>query len=135
MSHCLVARSSNKLENGLKLLHVVADETLNRTMYNVIISIVMSNLCRFYIMAAILDFRALEREKNGTLFFLMFISYSNRIRRVFAFTKKYTNFYFMTNEPTLIIRSVKSPRRREACIITATANLDLFKCTCSMSSR
>ena len=31
----------------------------------------------------------------------MFISYSNRIRRVFAFTKKNTNFYFMTNEPTL----------------------------------
>jgi len=135
MSRCLVARSSNKFENGLKLLHVVADETLNRTMYNVIISIVMSNLCRFYIMAAILDFRALEREKNGTLFFLMFISYSNRIRRVFAFTKKYTNFYFMTNEPTLIIRSVKSLRRREACIITATVNLDLFKCTCSMSSK
>ena len=39
--------------------------------------------------------------RNGTLFFLMFISYSNRIRRVFAFTKKYTNVYFMTNEPTL----------------------------------
>jgi len=70
MSRCLVARSSNKLENGLKLLHVVADETLNRTMYNVIISIVMSNLCRFYIMAAILDFRALEREKMAPYFFL-----------------------------------------------------------------
>ena len=41
-------------------------------MYNVIISIVMSNLSRFCIMAAILDFRASsEREKNGTLFFFL----------------------------------------------------------------
>jgi len=51
------------------------------------ISIVMSNLCRFCIMAAILDFRALERGKNDTLFFLMFISYSDRIRQLFAFTR------------------------------------------------
>ena len=60
---------------------------LYRTMYNVIISIVMSNLCRFCITAAILDFRALDREKMAPYFFLMFMSYSNRIRRVFAFTK------------------------------------------------
>ena len=59
---------------------------LYRTMYNVITSIVMSNLCRFCITAAILDFRALDREKMAP-FFLMFMSYSNRIRRVFAFTK------------------------------------------------
>jgi len=61
----------------------------------------MSNLSRFCIMAAILDFKALKREKMAPYFFLMFISYFSRIRRVFAFTKKYTNFYFMTNEPTL----------------------------------
>ena len=32
----------------------------------------------------------IEREKMAPYFFLMFISYSNRIRRVFAFTKKNT---------------------------------------------
>ena len=48
-----------------------------------------------------LGFQDIRTRKNYTLFFLMFISYSNRIRQVFAFTKKYTNFYFMTNEPTL----------------------------------
>ena len=31
----------------------------------------------------------------------MWESLFQRIRRVFAFTKKYTNVYFMTNEPTL----------------------------------
>ena len=41
------------------------------------------------------------RKKLAPYFFLMSISYTNRIRRVFAFTKKYTKFYFMTNEPTL----------------------------------
>jgi len=81
----------------------------------------MSNLCRFCIMAAILDFKALKREKMAPYFFLMFISCFSRIRRVFAFTKKYTNFYFMTNEPTLcavwppntfIVRSLTAQRVR-----------------------
>ena len=49
-----------------------------------------------------LGFQGIRTRKNDTLFFLIFISYSNRIRRVFAFTKKYTNLYFMTNEPTLV---------------------------------
>ena len=54
-------------------------------------------MCPFCIMAAILDFRALKRDKNWHPFFLMSISYTKRIRRVFAFIKKYTKFYFMTH--------------------------------------
>ena len=55
----------------------------------------MSNLCPFCIMTAILDFRALKREKKlAPYFFLMSISYTNRIRRVFAFTKKIHEILF-----------------------------------------
>jgi len=63
----------------------------------------MSKIMPFlYHGTAILDFRALKREKKlAPYFFIMSISYTNRIRLVFAFTKKYTKFYFMTNEPTL----------------------------------
>ena len=55
----------------------------------------MSNSCLFCIMAAILDFRALKCEKKlAPYFFLMSISYTNRIRRVFAFTKKIHEILF-----------------------------------------
>ena len=61
----------------------------------------------FYIMAAILDFRALEREKNmPPYFFLMFISYSNRIRRVFAFYKKKTRT-FISRQMSLHYQSTR----------------------------
>jgi len=54
------------------------------------------------------------------IFFLMFISYTNRVRRVFAFTKKYTKFYFMTNEPTLLRGNnhtkFRKNRSRDICL-------------------
>jgi len=62
----------------------------------------MSNLCRFCIMAAILDFRALEREKMTPYFFLYLYHILTESGEFLLLPKKYTNLYFMTNEPTLV---------------------------------
>ena len=62
----------------------------------------MSNLCPFCIMAAILDFRALKREKNWhPIFFLCLYHILTESGEFLLLPKKYTKFYFMTNEPTL----------------------------------
>jgi len=50
----------------------------------------MSNLCRFSYHGSHLGYHGIRTPKNDTLFFLMFIPYSNRIRRVYAFTAKNT---------------------------------------------
>ena len=53
-------------------------------------------------MAAILDFRLLEHEKKmSPYFFLCLYHILTESGEFLFYQKKYTNFYFMTNEPTL----------------------------------